>query len=115
VWDANNNGASLLKSALCFPIGLTMRAEHVRDNGSKYDVDDIAYWEENVTLGVQNVCFFRSTGVPVLPQLTAHSTLHPPLQHLLEKYEVALCSNNDFNRFEHKQGYKKILTSVVFT
>jgi len=107
VWDANNNGASLLKSALCFPIGLTMRAEHVRDNVSKYDVDDIAYWEENVTLGVQNVCFFRSTGVPVLPQLTAHSTLHPPLQHLLEKYEVALCSNNYFNRFEHKQGTRK--------
>ena len=34
--EANKNGASLLKSALCFPIGLTMRAEHVRDNGSKY-------------------------------------------------------------------------------
>ncbi|NOR48065.1 MAG: hypothetical protein GQ533_08480 [Methanosarcinaceae archaeon] len=89
VREANNNGASLLKSALCFPIGLTMRAEHVRDNGSKYDVDDIAYWDENVTLmvdmepdylfedsndgkqlinlGVQNVCFFGPTGVPVLP------------------------------------------------
>ncbi|MBC2698067.1 MAG: hypothetical protein HF975_08795 [ANME-2 cluster archaeon] len=89
VREANNNGASLLKSALCFPIGLTMRAEHVRDNGTKYDVDDIAYWEENVTLGVdvepdylfedsddgkqlinlgvRNVCFFGSTGVPVLP------------------------------------------------
>ncbi len=24
----------------------------MRDNGSKYDVDDIAYWDENVTLGV---------------------------------------------------------------
>jgi hypothetical protein len=52
VREANNNGASLLKSALCFPIGLTMRAKHVRDNGSKYDVDDLAYWDENVTLGV---------------------------------------------------------------
>ncbi|MBC2707090.1 MAG: hypothetical protein HF977_05090, partial [ANME-2 cluster archaeon] len=52
VREANKNGASLLKSALCFPIGLTMRAEHVRDNGTKYDVDDIAYWEENVTLMV---------------------------------------------------------------
>jgi hypothetical protein len=29
-----------------------MKAEHVQDNGSKYDVDDLAYWEENVTLGV---------------------------------------------------------------
>ncbi|MCD4766840.1 MAG: hypothetical protein K8R34_10055, partial [Methanosarcinales archaeon] len=74
---------------LCFPIGLTMRAEHVMDDGTKYDVDDLAYWDENVTLGVdmepdylfedsddgkqlinlglQNVCFFGSTGVPVLP------------------------------------------------
>jgi len=24
----------------------------VRVNGTKYDVDDLAYWEENVTLGV---------------------------------------------------------------
>jgi len=29
VREANKNGASQLKSALCFPIGLTMRAEHV--------------------------------------------------------------------------------------
>ena len=48
VREANKNGASLLKSALCFPIGLTMRAEHVMDDGTKYDVDDLAYWEENV-------------------------------------------------------------------
>jgi len=52
VREANKNGASLLKSALCFPIGLTMRAEHVMDDGTKYDVDELAYWEENVTLGV---------------------------------------------------------------
>ncbi len=52
VRDANNNGAELLKDAISFPIGLTMRAEHVRDDGAKYEVDDIAYWEENVTLGV---------------------------------------------------------------
>ena len=52
VREANKNGADLLKEALSFPIGLTMRAEHVQDNGSKYEVDDIAYWEENVTLGV---------------------------------------------------------------
>jgi hypothetical protein len=87
--EANKNGASLLKSALCFPMGLTMRAEHVMDDGTKYDVDDLAYWEENVTLGVdmapdylfeesddvkklinlgvQNVCFFGPTGIPLLP------------------------------------------------
>jgi hypothetical protein len=32
-----------------------MRVEHVRDDWSKYVVDDIAYWEENVTLGVDIV------------------------------------------------------------
>ena len=52
VRDANNNGTELLKDVISFPIGLTMRAEHVRDDGSKYEVDDIAYWEEDVTLGV---------------------------------------------------------------
>jgi len=90
VREANKNGASLLKSALCFPIGLTMRAEHVMDDGTKYDVDDIAYWEENVTLGVdmvpdylfaegndggkeltnlgvRNICLMGPNGVPVLP------------------------------------------------
>jgi len=55
VREANKNGASLLKSALCFPIGLTMRAEHVMDDRTKYDVDDLAYWDENVTLGVDMV------------------------------------------------------------
>ena len=52
VREANNNGASLLKSALCFPIGLTMRAEHVRPDESHFGKDDLAYWDENVTLGV---------------------------------------------------------------
>ncbi len=52
VREANKNGASLLKSALYFPIGLSMRQEHVMDDGTKYDVNDIAYWDENVTLGV---------------------------------------------------------------
>ena len=52
VREANDNGASLLKSALCFPIGLTMRAEHVMDDGTKYGMDELPYWEENVTLGV---------------------------------------------------------------
>ena len=89
VRDANDKGAELLKSALSFPIGLTMRAEHVRDDGSRYGVDDIAYWDESVTLGVdmepdylfedsddgkklinlgvQNICLGGATGVPMLP------------------------------------------------
>ncbi len=92
VREANKNGASLLKSALCFPIGLTMRAEHVMDDGTKYDVDDIAYWDENVTLMVdmetdyldpmepypgesfhtlklRNINFLGSTGAYVLPSM----------------------------------------------
>lgn len=89
VREANNKGAELLKGALSFPIGLTMRAEHVRPDGSEYAEDDIAYWDEEVTLGVdmepdylfmdsdggkklinlgvQNVCIFGPTGIPVLP------------------------------------------------
>ena len=55
VREANNNGASLLKSALCFPIGFTMKAEHVMPNGSHFGKDELAYWEENVTLGVDMV------------------------------------------------------------
>jgi len=89
VREANNNGASLLKSVMCFPIGFTMKAEHVRPDGSHFEKDELAYWQENVTLlvdmdpnyllaendggkelinlGVQNICFFGPTGVPVLP------------------------------------------------
>ena len=50
VREANKNGASLLKSMMCFPIGFTMKAEHVRDDGSHFREDELAYWEENVTL-----------------------------------------------------------------
>jgi len=89
VQKANKDGADLLKDAISFPIGLTMMAQHAQDDGAKYGVDDIAYWNENVTLGVdmepdylyeksddgkklinlgvQNVCFFGPTGIPVLP------------------------------------------------
>ena len=88
VREVNNNGADLLKSAMCFPIGYTMKAEHVRPDGSHFGKDELAYWQENVTLlvdmepdyllaendddkelinqGVQNICFFGPRGVPVL-------------------------------------------------
>jgi hypothetical protein len=52
VRNANKNGAELLKDAICFPIGLTMRAQHVMPDGTHFDKDELAYWEENVTLGV---------------------------------------------------------------
>jgi len=41
VRDANNNGADLLKSAMCFPIGYTMTAEHVRPDGSHFGKDEL--------------------------------------------------------------------------
>jgi len=37
---------------MCFPIGYTMTAEHVRSDGSHFGKDELAYWQENVTLGV---------------------------------------------------------------
>jgi hypothetical protein len=49
---ANKKGAGLLKSILRFPVGVTMTAEHVMENGTHYDPDDLAYWDENVTIGV---------------------------------------------------------------
>ncbi|MCD4843793.1 MAG: hypothetical protein K8R25_04810, partial [Methanosarcinales archaeon] len=44
VRDANNAGANLLKSVMCFPIGFTMKAEHVRPDGSHFEKDELAYW-----------------------------------------------------------------------
>jgi hypothetical protein len=89
VRDANKKGAGLLKSILRFPVGVTMTAEHVMENGTYYDPDELAYWDENVTigvnmepdylfaendddkelisLGVRNICLMGPKGVPVLP------------------------------------------------
>jgi len=88
VREANKDGADLLKEAINFPIGLTMMAQHVQDDGTRYGVDELEYWDEEVTLGVdmvpdylyeesddgkklinlgvQNVCVFGKTGIPVL-------------------------------------------------
>ena len=49
---ANKKSAGLLKSILRFPVGVTMTAEHVMKNGTHYDPDELAYWDENVTIGV---------------------------------------------------------------
>jgi len=88
VRKANKDGADLLKEEISFPIGLTMMAQHVQDDGTRYGVDELGYWDEKVTLGVdmvpdylyeksdngkklinlgvQNVCIFGPTGIPVL-------------------------------------------------
>jgi len=66
-----------------------MKAEHVMANGTHYDPGELAYWDENVTLGidmepdylfaedndgkqlinlgVRNICLMGPKGVPVLP------------------------------------------------
>ncbi|MCD4809092.1 MAG: hypothetical protein K8R17_04265, partial [Methanosarcinales archaeon] len=71
VRDANNAGANLLKSAMCFPIGFTMKAEHVRPDGSHFDKDELAYWDENVTLGVNMV-----------PNYLRHDKFYDPEQNI---------------------------------
>ena len=55
VRKANKDGADLLKEAISFPIGLTMMAQHVQDDGTRYGVDELEYWDEEVTLGVDMV------------------------------------------------------------
>jgi len=92
VRDANKDGADLLKEAISFPIGLTMMAQHVQDDGAKFGVDELAYWDEEVTLGVdmepdylnplepypgesfytlklRNINWLGPTGVYVMPSL----------------------------------------------
>ncbi|MCD4847457.1 MAG: hypothetical protein K8R76_04625 [Candidatus Aegiribacteria sp.] len=71
VRDANNAGANLLKSVMCFPIGFTMKAEHVRPDGSHFEKDELAYWQENVTLGVNMV-----------PDYLRHDKFYDPEQNI---------------------------------
>jgi len=71
VRDANNAGANLLKSVMCFPIGFTMKAEHVRPDGSHFDKDELAYWDENVTLGVN-----------MAPNYLRHDKFYDPEQNI---------------------------------
>jgi len=100
VREANKNGASLLKSALCFPIGLTMRAEHVMDDGTKYDVDDLAYWEENVTLGVDMVpdyleydTLYKNESLYLL-KLKNYNLLGPTGLYVLPSMNPWVCTTN---------------------
>jgi hypothetical protein len=66
-----------------------MTVEHVMENGTHYDPDELAYWDDNVTigvnmepdylfaenddekelisLGVRNICLMGPKGVPALP------------------------------------------------
>jgi len=71
VRDANNAGANLLKSVMCFPIGFTMKAEHVRPDGSHFEKDELAYWDENVTLGVN-----------IAPDYLRHDKFYDPEQNI---------------------------------
>jgi hypothetical protein len=52
VREAQQISAKLLGGLMRFPLGVTMVAEHVTENGTHYDPDELAYWDENVTLMV---------------------------------------------------------------
>jgi hypothetical protein len=52
VREAQQISAKLLGGLMRFPLGITMVAEHVMENGTHYDPDELAYWDENVTLMV---------------------------------------------------------------
>ena len=84
VREANKNSDNLLKDAISFPIGLTMRAEHVRDNGSKYGMDDIAY-----------------------SNLTHHNIDNP-------KYQVHVWSPQGFIRVRPATGLSRVVRGVGF-
>ncbi|KAF5428031.1 hypothetical protein C5S42_03950 [Candidatus Methanomarinus sp.] len=52
VREAQQISAKLLGGLMRFPLGVTMVAEHVMENGTHYDPNELAYWDENVTLMV---------------------------------------------------------------
>jgi hypothetical protein len=103
VRNANKNGAELLKDAICFPIGLTMKAEHVRPDGTHFDKDELAYWEENVTLGVDmepdylehNRIYESKSGESLyLLKLKNNNLLGPTGLYVLPSMNPWVCTSN---------------------
>lgn len=79
------------------PIGLTMKAYNVNDNGNAYPDNDISAWNETVTisinqepnylymdsgdpdlikLGLRNINVFGPSGLPLLPPFSWFATLN---------------------------------------
>ncbi|MCD4808578.1 MAG: hypothetical protein K8R17_01620, partial [Methanosarcinales archaeon] len=103
VREANKNGANLLKDVINFPIGLTMRAEHVRDDGSHFEKDELAYWEENVTLLVDmvpnylehNILYQSDSGESLyLLKLKNYNLLGPTGLYVLPSLNPWVCTVN---------------------
>ncbi|MCD4768450.1 MAG: hypothetical protein K8R34_18360, partial [Methanosarcinales archaeon] len=103
VREANKNGANLLKDVINFPIGLTMRAEHVRDDGSHFEKDELAYWEENVTLLVDmvpnylehNILYQSDSGESLyLLKLKNYNLLGPTGLYVLPSMNPWVCTVN---------------------
>jgi len=103
VRKANKDGADLLKEAINFPIGLTMMAQHVQDDGTKYGVDELEYWDEEVTLGVdmepdyfeQNVIYRINSGESLyLLKLKNYNILVPTGVYLLPSMNPWICTSN---------------------
>ncbi|TKY92020.1 MAG: hypothetical protein C5S46_02815 [Candidatus Methanomarinus sp.] len=69
VREAQQISAKLLGGLMRFPLGVTMVAEHVMENGTHYDPDELAYWDENVTLMVD-----------MEPDLLRHDVFYDPDQ-----------------------------------
>ncbi|KAF5425862.1 hypothetical protein C5S42_09365 [Candidatus Methanomarinus sp.] len=69
VREAQQISAKLLGGLMRFPLGVTMVAEHVTENGTHYDPNELAYWDENVTLMVD-----------MEPDLLQHDVFYDPLQ-----------------------------------
>jgi hypothetical protein len=69
VREAQQISAKLLGGLMRFSLGVTMVAEHVTENGTHYDPDELAYWDENVTLMVD-----------IEPDFLRHDVFYDPLQ-----------------------------------
>jgi hypothetical protein len=69
VREAQQISAKLLGGLMRFPLGVTMVAEHVMENGTHYDPNELAYWDENVTLMVD-----------MEPDLLRHDVFYDPDQ-----------------------------------
>ncbi|HUW67102.1 MAG TPA: hypothetical protein VMW20_03545, partial [Candidatus Nanoarchaeia archaeon] len=103
VREANKDGADLLKEAISFPIGLTMTAQHVQDDGTKYGVDELGYWDEKVTLGVDMVpdylekdfIYRTNSGESLyLLKLKNNNLLGPTGVYLLPSMNPWICTSN---------------------
>jgi hypothetical protein len=115
VKQANRDAVNFLSGGMNLPLGLTMTAYRVDENGNAYPYGDIRGWKEAVTLsinqepnylfmdadepnkelitlGVRNINIFGPTGLPVLPSMNpwlAHTNAwRIEVQGKINRFEV---------------------------